>query len=246
MVDPLAQVMAGGDAVAEGDLDVRVKERGPGELRQLAHSFNRMVIELQRRPVAPGYDGRRRPRARNPCTCCRKPGRPPGRPLPADARKIDALLDETRQLSRLVEDLGILSLAEAGQLHLALEVIEVNDLLSDVATSFSGQAEAAGVALTVELPAGSEPLTVLGDAGRLDQVLGNLVANALQHTQPGGRITLRAEAISGGARLQVSDEGEGIPADDLPHIFDRFWRGNRDQTVERRAAAGWAWLSLAS
>jgi signal transduction histidine kinase len=240
MVDPLAQVMAAADAVAEGDLDVRVKERGPGELRQLAHSFNRMVSELQR------ADRLRRDMMADVAHELRNPlhvlqgnleGLQDGLYQPTP-EKIDALLDETRQLSRLVEDLGTLSLAEAGQLHLAREVIEVNDLFADVATSFSGQAEAAGIALTVEHAPGSKPLTVLGDAGRLDQVLGNLVANALQHTQPGGRITLRAEAIPGGARLQVSDDGEGIPAEDLPHIFDRFWRGNRDQDGERPRGSG--------
>jgi len=240
MVDPMAQVMAAADAVAEGDLDVRVTERGPGELRQLAHSFNRMVSELQR------SDRLRRDMMADVAHELRNPlhvlqgnleGLQDGLYQPTP-EKINALLDETRQLSRLVEDLGTLSLAEAGQLPLALEPIEVADLLSDVATSFSGQAEAAGIALSVEPPAESESLTVLGDAGRLDQVLGNLVANALQHTQPGGTIALRAESVPGGARLQVSDDGEGIPAEDLPHIFDRFWRGNRSQGGERRLGSG--------
>lgn len=240
MVDPMAQVMAAADAVADGDLDVRVRERGPGELRQLAHSFNRMVSELQR------ADRLRRDMMADVAHELRNPlhvlqgnleGLQDGLYQPTP-EKIDALLDETRQLSRLVEDLGTLSLAESGQLPLALEQIEVADLLSDVATSFSGQAEAASIALTVVPPAGPEPLTVLGDAGRLDQVLGNLVANALQHTQPGGAITLRAEAVPGGARLQVSDDGEGIPAEDLPHIFDRFWRGSRNQSSERQRGSG--------
>jgi two-component system OmpR family sensor kinase/two-component system sensor histidine kinase BaeS len=140
---------------------------------------------------------------------------------------INTTLDETRLLARLVEDLRTLSLAEADQLPLVLEAVDVPDLLADVQTSFSGQAEAAGVALNVLVNAASEKLVVRGDIGRLDQVLTNLVANAIRHTQPGGKITLTAEAVAEDIQIQVIDNGEGIDEVDLPFVFDRFWRADR-------------------
>jgi signal transduction histidine kinase len=139
---------------------------------------------------------------------------------------IEATLDETRLLSRLVEDLQILSLAEAGQLELVREPVDVAELLADVQTSFSGQAEAAGVNLELAVEGQPKELNVWADYGRLDQVLGNLLANALRHTPAGGTITLSAAARPAGVQLQVTDSGQGIPAEDLPYIFDRFWRGD--------------------
>jgi signal transduction histidine kinase len=81
-------------------------------------------------------------------------------------------------------------------------------------------------------------LFITADPGRLDQVLGNLVHNALQHTSQGGSITLQAEPVQAGVRLQISDTGEGIPAGDLPFIFDRFWRGDRSRGRAGGASSG--------
>ncbi len=99
-----------------------------------------------------------------------------------------ATLAETKALGRLIEDLRVLSLAEAGELPMTREAVDLGELLADVATSFSGQAEADGVELTVEPPPAA--LRVTGDPGRLDQVLSNLVANALRHTPRGGSVQL--------------------------------------------------------
>jgi signal transduction histidine kinase len=152
------------------------------------------------------------------------------------ADHVEVTLEETRQLSRLVEDLRTLSLAEAGQLPLVKEPVDVTELLADVRTSFSGQAEAAGLDLQVEV--GGDLPTITGDVGRLDQVLGNLVANAVRHTPEGGCITLRAEAKKGFVRIIVRDTGEGIPAEDLPYIFDRFWKGDKSRTRAGGAGSG--------
>jgi signal transduction histidine kinase len=105
-----------------------------------------------------------------------------------------------------------------------------------VRTSFSGQAEAAGVDLSLET---DPPLPhISADAGRLNQVLSNLVANALRYTPPGGKITLRAEPGPGGVRIVVRDTGAGIPPQDLPYIFDRFWRGDRSRSHAGGAGSG--------
>ena len=84
-------------------------------------------------------------------------------------------------------------------------------------------------------PAG---MTITADVGRLDQVLGNLMANALRHTPSGGAIAVRAAPIHGGVRITVRDTGEGIPAEDLPYIFDRFWRGDRARSQAAGAGSG--------
>ncbi|UCF29382.1 MAG: HAMP domain-containing histidine kinase, partial [Chloroflexota bacterium] len=223
----LARVMAAADAVAEGDFSVRVPERGSGEFGRLTRSFNRMVNELEL------ADQQRRNLTADVAHELRTPlhiiqGNLEGIAdgvYEADAEQIDRLLGETRQLSRLVEDLRTLSLAEAGQLPMNWEPVEVGELLADVATSFSGQAEAAGVDLQYSLRQGGEPLVIQGDAGRLDQVLSNLVANALDHTPRGGQINISAGPNQAGVQIEVADNGRGIGEDDLPFIFDRFWRG---------------------
>ncbi len=242
LVNPLARVMAAADAVAEGDFSVRVPEMGPGELGRLARSFNRMVAELER------SDRLRRNLTADVAHELRTPltilqgnleGILDGVYQP-DAEHLDLLMDETRRLNRLVEDLRTLSLAEAGQLPLKREPVDLAELLEDIATSFSGPAEADGVTLKAVLPSDSGPLIVTGDAGRLDQVLSNLVANALQHTPAGGMITLSLERKAGGAILKVVDNGRGISAEDLPNIFDRFWRGD-----ERRLSGSGLGLAIA-
>jgi signal transduction histidine kinase len=148
------------------------------------------------------------------------------------------VLDETQKLGRLVDDLRVLTLAEAGQLPLDLQVLEVHQLLTDVREVFASQAGEAEIELLVEV---LEPLpSVLADPQRLGQVLGNLVANALRHTPGGGTVTLGATGEPGGeaVSLWVADTGEGIAAEDLPRIFDRFWRGDRSRSHESGASSG--------
>ncbi len=237
---PLADVMAAADAVAAGDLSVRVPEEGHGEFTQLAQSFNRMAEELQR------ADQQRRNLTADVAHELRTPlqiiqgnleGVLDGVYEPTAAH-IEATLEETRLLTRLVEDLRTLSLAEAGQLPLVWEQVDVAELLSDLGTSFSGQAEAAGIDLRVEAAGDAAAMTITADAGRLDQVLGNLLANALRYTPRDGAITLRAEPLADGVRVIVQDTGAGVPAEDLPYVFDRFWRGDRARSHAGGAGSG--------
>ena len=243
---PLADIMAAADSLASGDLGARVPVRGPGEFAQLAASFNRMAEELQR------ADRQRRDLTADVAHELRTPlhilqGNLEGildgvyQPTP---EHISATLEETRALARLVEDLRTLSLAEAGQLPLTREPLDVAELLSDVSTSFGGQAEAAGISLRQETVETDAPMMIIGDPGRLDQVLSNLLANALRHTPAGGTIMLRAEAMPGApgegawVRLTVRDTGEGISPEDLPYIFERFWRGDRSRSHAGGAGSG--------
>jgi two-component system, OmpR family, sensor histidine kinase BaeS len=237
---PLAAVMAAADAVADGDLTVRVPVRGPREFARLAISFNRMVQELQR------SDQQRRNLTADVAHELRTPlhiiqgnleGILDGVYQPKEEH-IQATLDETRSLARLVDDLQTLSLAESGQLSLKHEVVNTAELLADVVTSFSPRAEAAQIRLDLRILGEPTDLILSADSGRLDQVLGNLVSNAFRHTPAGGSITLSAVPVSGGVRLSVADTGEGIPAEDLPFIFDRFWRGNRSRAHTGGATSG--------
>lgn len=237
---PLADVMAAADAVAEGDLSVRVPERGPGDFGRLAHSFNRMTGELER------ADQQRRNLTADVAHELRTPlhiiqgnleGILDGVYEPT-AEHINTTLDETRLLARLVDDLRTLSLAEAGQLPLTWEPVDVAELLADVGTSFSGQAEAAGIDLRVEIEGDASDLTITGDVGRLDQVLSNLMANALRYTPAGGAVALLAQPMDGGVRIAVRDTGRGISPEDLPYVFDRFWRGDRSRSHAGGAGSG--------
>jgi two-component system, OmpR family, sensor histidine kinase BaeS len=229
---PLANVMTAADAVAEGDLSVRVPERGPGEFRRLSESFNRMVDELA------SADQQRRNMTADVAHELRTPihilrGNLEGLldgVYEATPTQIESMLDEIRLLSRLVDDLQTISLAEAGQLHLSVEEINIAELLADVQTSFSGQTEELGVNLTIDVD--DADLTVNADAGRLDQVLGNLVGNALRYAPAESCVRLEAESSPMGVRLRIRDEGQGISPEDIPFIFDRFYRAEKSRTRE--------------
>jgi len=147
---------------------------------------------------------------------------------PADEAHLGAILEETRVLSRLVEDLRTLALSEAGSLSLHRETTDLEVLCSDVAAAFGSQAEAAGV--TVEATVDEDVPLVDVDPVRIREVLGNLVGNALRHTPAGGLIAIFARR-SGSDRapqveLVVRDTGSGIDPELLPHVFDRFARGS--------------------
>jgi len=129
---------------------------------------------------------------------------------------------------------------------LKLEPVDITELLTDVSTSFSGQMDAAGIDLKVEVnqESGSGDgddaieLIIEADVERLDQIITNLVANALRHTPRNGEIKLKAKPIAGGVQILVQDTGEGISSEDLPNIFERFWKGDRTRTRADGSGSG--------
>jgi signal transduction histidine kinase len=158
---------------------------------------------------------------------------------PLEMAQVASLYDETRLLTRLVDDLHDLALADAGQLRLERAPVDLAALARSTVDHFAPAASAAGVVLDLEAEEDVPP--VEGDAGRLAQVLRNLLANALRHTPAGGRVTVRLERSGGTVRLQVADTGSGIAPEDLPHVFDRFYRSEKS----RGRGTGGAGLGLA-
>jgi signal transduction histidine kinase len=251
MSRPLVDLTAATRAVAAGDLSVRVPVRHHGEVRELAIAFNTMTEELDR------TDELRRNltadvahELRTPLSVIR--GKLEGvldKVYPCTPEHLSPILEETKLLTRLVEDLHLLSLAEAGQLPLEKRVTDVGALLRDAQVNFGPQAADRGVMLALDLP--SELPKVRADQRRIAQVLGNLLTNALRHTPSGGRVTLSAavkysppllrETGEGMLEVTVADTGPGIPPEDLPYIFERFWRGEKS----RSRAGGGAGLGLA-
>ena len=140
---------------------------------------------------------------------------------PADAEHLQPILDATATLERLVEDLRTLSLSEAGELELRWEPVDLAELAADVVGTFKAQADTAGVSLT---SAGTTP-TIEGDSVRLRGVLANLVSNSLKHTRTGGHISIGIAPANDGGSISVKDDGEGIPAELQPRVFDRFVKG---------------------
>src|SRR5512145_3370191 len=160
---------------------------------------------------------------------------------PATPKHLEPILEETGLLAHLVEDLSLLALAEAGQLELEKQVMDVGDLLRDAHVNFGPQADDRGVTLSLDLP--PEIPSVMADRRRIAQVLGNLLTNALRHTPQGGCVTLGAVVThptpgdnKEKVTVSVSDTGAGISPEDLPNIFERFWRG--DKSRGRSAGSG--------
>ena len=242
-VNPLADVMSAAESLAEGDFSVRVTEKGDQEFLKLAKSFNHMAEELEHAQT------QRQNLTADVAHELRTPlhilqGNLEGAldgVYQASPEYFRSMLEETRLLQRLVEDLQTLSMAESGTLDFHFQNLSVVELMEDVVTSFSGRAEEAGIALLMEAPDEREGLVVEGDWQRLDQVLGNVVNNALRYTPEGGEIRLSPALEGDSVLIKVEDSGEGIEAEDLPFVFDRFWKGDKS----RSRASGGSGLGLA-
>ncbi|NUM46917.1 MAG: HAMP domain-containing histidine kinase [Anaerolineales bacterium] len=241
---PLEELFNAIDAVEEGNLSVRVTENKSDMFSDLFKRFNKMVSEMER------AEQQRRNLTADIAHELRTPlhviqgnleGLLDGVYQPT-VEHIHITLDETRLLSRLVNDLQTLSLAETGQLPLHPTRFLLAELIDDLASSFSSQAAALGIDLQTKVSHPNIELTA--DYDRLNQVLSNLTSNALRHTPKGGEVSVRTEPIQGNPgyslQISISDTGAGIPAEDLPFIFDRFWRGDKSRRERTHSGLGLA------
>jgi len=223
---PLDDLVDAARRIESGDLAVRIpqRSRGRGELRALVAAFNTMaerleIDERQRRTLLADISHE----LRTPLAVVRgnleaiQDG-----VHPADPAHLQAILDETNVMARLVDDLRTVALAEAGTLPLYPEPTDLGLLASDVVAAHAAAARGAGVDLVVE--AGDVPSLEL-DPVRMREVVTNLLANALRYTPAGGTVRIAVTGdIDGGALLTVTDTGSGVDPAVLPHIFDRFWK----------------------
>jgi signal transduction histidine kinase len=241
MINPLSEVIAASQAVSQGDLTARVPVRAQhDDLSALSEHFNHMADELER------SDRQRRNmladithELRTPITILR--GRLEGildGVYPPDEAHIAPALEETYLLERLVEDLRLLALAESNQLRFELKPVRLTEQVEITLGLFSAQAAERNISFHLE---SEENLPeVMLDPQRFQQVIGNLIDNALRYTPESSVIDVSIHKNGSEIELIVADDGPGIPETELPRIFDRLWRGDKS----RARSTGGAGLGL--
>ncbi len=236
---PVERLTTAARRMESGDLGVRVQPAGGAELAELARGFNAMAAALDR-----NEEQRKRMvsdvahELRAPLTNirCELESMQDGLTAPTPER-IGFLHDETMHLAHLVDDLQDLALAEAGRLEIDAQPVAMIGLAKRAATGMETRARERGVAIVVE---GADDVVVLADARRAVQILTNLLANAVAHMEKPGDIRITWERTGNEAIIRVIDSGAGIPADELPRIFERFYRVD----VSRSRTTGGAGLGL--
>ena len=251
----LRDVEKGAEKIREGDLSARVEVDGQDEAARLARSFNEMAARLEQAAhEADALDEARRNLVAWASHDLRTP-------LASLRAMIDALADgvvadeatterylkqsqnEIERMSALINDLFELAQMDAGNLSLRFEAGSLGDLISDTISAFTARAEAKKVRLDGGIEVGVDPVWMASD--KVSRVLSNLVDNALRHSKDGGLIAIQAKKQNDSVLVYVKDSGTGIAAVDLPHVFDRFYRGEKSRARSDYATGGGSGLGLA-
>jgi two-component system OmpR family sensor kinase/two-component system sensor histidine kinase BaeS len=229
-VNPLADVIYAARAVANGNLSTRIETQGPQDLRSLSESFNEMASSLEKN------DKERREmladvahELRTPLSVIR--GRLEGiidGVYEENGSQVSTALEQTYILERLIEDLRLLTLAETRQLQFDKRNLDVGQLIESTIEMFSAEASEKNIALVFNEKRGN--LFAILDPQRFEQVMSNLIGNALRYVNEGGKVWVTANEINDGLKITVNDNGTGIPQEDLPFIFDRFWRKDKSRS----------------
>ena len=237
---PVKSLTFAAKRLGQGDFSQRVQIEDKSELGELAQTFNSMASDLERAEklrqnmVADVAHELRTPlsNVRGYLEALRDGVIKP------DANTIRSLTEEATLLSRLVDDLQELSLAEAGELRLNCQAENIGGLINQTVAVVQTQATAKGLSVFIDLPGKLPSVNI--DSNRISQVLRNLLENAVAHTAKGGSITVAAKQQGNWVEVTVTDTGEGIPAEDLPNIFERFYRVDKS----RARATGGSGLGL--
>ncbi len=226
---PLVDLTHASRRIAQGELTVRVPVISNDEVGELTQTFNQMAASLERQETL-----RRNLMAdiahelRTPLTGIQGAVEAMQDGIfPADAENLEALHAEVQLLNRLVDDLRTLANADAGQLVLEIAPLDLADLCRRQVSAMQLRAAERNITLTLTAP---EQAPIRADGQRLNQVLLNLLDNALRHTPTGGVVNVNLHADATSLYITVTDNGPGIPSADLPHVFDRFYRGDRSRT----------------
>jgi two-component system sensor histidine kinase BaeS len=227
--------------LGEGDLTARAPEIGGDEVAAVATAFNRMAAELAARQAQLVEADRARRQLladvshelMTPLTAIRGYAETLGLPqfLPPSKegqRAVKVIHEEGERIERLVKDLLDLARFEAGGISLALENVDVDEIFERVSERHAQAAHEKGV--TIEIETHDDDIRLVGDPHRLEQAVQNLASNALRHTPPAGRIRLGASREGAMVKLTVLDTGVGIPAQHLPHVFDRFYKADQSRS----------------
>jgi len=227
---PLVGLAGAARRFAAGDRDARARCDAPGELGEVVHAFDTMADEVVRADAV-----RQRLAAdvahelRTPLAALQAGLEELRDGLHApDTQRLAALHDQTLRLGRVVQDLAELSAAESATLSLHPVDIDLAEVARAALAAQRPQLDAAGLHVDTDL---AGPVPVRADPHRIHQAIGNLLANAARYCRPGDRVTVRAHVEDSAAVLEVADTGPGIPAEDLPHVFDRLWRGRHARAV---------------
>jgi signal transduction histidine kinase len=225
MTRPMDNLIDAARRIESGDYSAQVPEWGSPDIRSVARAFNSMsarlrVMDEQRRSFLADVTHE----LRTPLSVIRGQAEAMSDGVyPADASHLAPILDATATLDRLVDDLRTLVLTDAGALVLHEEPTDIGALVRDAVESFRSQAESKAVSLTAT-PVDNLP-TVDVDPARIRQVIGNLLSNAIRHTPAGGSVTVAVSSSTDQVTIAVTDTGEGIPPELLPHVFERFVKG---------------------
>jgi signal transduction histidine kinase len=240
MMSPIGVLAGAARRLGRGDLSQRVHLQGEDEIASLAQAFNSMASDLEyaeqlrRNMVADVAHELRTPLSNiQGYLEAIRDGM-----IEPDGTAIGSLNEETALLSRLINELQELSLAEAGELKLVFQAENIADLIRQAVKSWQPQLATGEISLSLEVPDDLPPVNI--DWQRVNEVLHNILKNAVAHTRKGGTIKIAASQKGKWVEVSVSDTGEGIPAEDLPHIFERFYRVDKS----RARATGGSGLGL--
>jgi len=230
---PLNRLTEAARALGKHDLSRRVSIKGSQEIVELGQTFNQMAQELEhaeelRQTLLADVSHE----LRTPLTALEGSLRASlDQVYELNEERLARLYSQTRHLSRLVEDLRVVAQAEARRLPLHLQALNLPQLIHETVELFSYQAEETKITLTCHLK--SDLPAIQADQGRFRQVLHNLLANALRHTPTGGSVTISARQLHEHVEIAIADSGEGISPQQLPHIFDRFYRTDKARSRDR-------------